>query len=92
MPKVTFTADDKSAEAPEGTLMREVCQQNDFTLPFGCENGICGTCLVSVKEGAENLSEKTAQEAETLDAIMAYPEQRLMCQCKLQGDVTIDLE
>lgn len=93
MPKVTFIADDKSADAQAGELLREVCQANDFTLPFGCENGLCGTCLVAIKSGAEHLSEKTPQEKETLEVLMAYEDQRLACQCKVQGgDVTFDLE
>ncbi|MBI2415688.1 MAG: (2Fe-2S)-binding protein [Candidatus Kerfeldbacteria bacterium] len=92
MPKVTFIADNKIVEAEAGELMREVCQRNDFTIPFGCENGVCGTCLISIKEGADHLTEPTNQEKETLDVIMAYPDQRLGCQCQVQGDVTFDLE
>lgn len=92
MPKVTFIADNKSVEAPSGELLREVCQKNDLTLPFGCENGLCGTCLVAIKAGAENLTEKTAQEKETLEVLLAYDDQRLACQCKIKGDITFDLE
>lgn len=92
MPKITFIADNKTAEASEGSLLREVCQTNDMTLPFGCENGLCGTCLVSIKSGAENLTEKTDQEKETLDVLLAYDDQRLACQCRIKGDVTFDLE
>lgn len=92
MPKVKFIADDKEVEVPAGTEFREVCQENDMSLPFGCENGICGTCLVSIKEGAEHLSEKTEQEKETLEVLLAYEDQRLACQCKVQGDVTFDLD
>lgn len=93
MPKVIFIADNKSTEAPEGELLRETCQRSDFTLPFGCENGVCGTCLIAIKEGADNLTEKTPQEKETLEVLMAYEDQRLACQCHLKGgDVTFDLE
>lgn len=92
MPKVTFIADGKSAEANQDELLREACQRNDFTLPFGCENGLCGTCLVAIKEGAENLTEKTDQEKETLEVLLAYEDQRLACQCRVKGDVTFDLE
>ena len=93
MPKVTFLIDNKTADAQAGELLREVCQTNDFTLPFGCENGVCGTCLVAVKSGDEHLSPKTNQDKETLDVLMAYEDQRLACQCRVQGgDVIIDLE
>ncbi len=92
MPKITFIADNKSADANDGELLREACQRNDFTLPFGCENGLCGTCLVAIKSGAQNLSEKTDQEKDTLEVLMAYEDQRLACQCHVKGDVTFDLE
>ncbi|MFA6474897.1 MAG: 2Fe-2S iron-sulfur cluster-binding protein [Patescibacteria group bacterium] len=93
MPKVTFITDNKTVEAQAGELLREVCQHNGLTLPFGCENGLCGTCLISIKKGAENLTDKTDQEKDTLEVLNAYPEQRLACQCHLKdGDVTFDLD
>ncbi len=92
MPKITFLADKRTVEATAGEQLREVCQRNDFTLPFGCENGLCGTCLISVKTDAANLTPKTEQEKETLGVLKAYEDQRLACQCRVQGDVTFDLE
>ncbi|EKD42913.1 MAG: hypothetical protein ACD_72C00534G0002 [uncultured bacterium] len=92
MSKVTFLADNKTVEATDGELLRETCQKNNLTLPFGCENGLCGTCLVAIKAGAENLTEKTNQEKETLDVLLAYDDQRLACQCKIKGDIIFDLE
>ncbi len=92
MPKIKFIADNAEAEVEDGKLLREACQENDMTIPFGCENGLCGTCLISVKEGAENLSEKTDMEKETLEALLAYDDQRLACQCHVKGDVTFDLD
>lgn len=92
MAKVTFVEDNIAVEVEPNTELRDVCQQNDMTLPFGCENGVCGTCLVSIKEGAEHLTEKTDQEKETLEVLLAYEDQRLACQCKVTGDVTFDLD
>ena len=54
MAKVKFIMDEIEVEVPEGSEFREACQQNDMTIPFGCENGVCGTCLVSIKEGEKN--------------------------------------
>lgn len=92
MPKIKFIEDDIEVDVPEGIELRVVCQEHEMSLPFGCENGVCGTCLVSVKEGAENLTEKTEQEAETLEVLMGYEDSRLACQCKVTGDVTFDLD
>jgi ferredoxin len=93
MPKVTFISDNKTVDAQDGELLREVCQKNDLSIPFGCENGNCGTCLISIKEGAESLSPKNPQETETLETILAYDDQRLACQCHISNnDVTFDLD
>lgn len=49
----------------------------------------CGTCLVTVVEGAEHLSEKGAAETRVLLALKAHPDQRLACQTWARGDVTV---
>ncbi len=49
----------------------------------------CGTCLVTVVEGAEHLSEMGAAESRVLTALRAEPDQRLACQTWARGDVTV---
>ncbi len=49
----------------------------------------CGTCLVTVVEGSEHLSEKWAAESRVLAALRAEPDQRLACQTWARGDVTV---
>lgn len=48
----------------------------------------CGTCLVTVEEGAEHLSPIGATEARILKVLKAQPGQRLGCQAWATGDVT----
>lgn len=90
MPKVTFKDDDLTVEAEHGANMRDVAQAEGASVPFGCEQGICGTCLSHIVEGAENLSDEEDQEKETLNAMGAEPGQRLLCQCRVEGDVTVE--
>ncbi|MFT4250801.1 MAG: 2Fe-2S iron-sulfur cluster-binding protein [Candidatus Woesearchaeota archaeon] len=91
MAKVTFEMDDIDYEASEGDKLVDVCREAGSSIPFGCTNGICGTCIVSVKQGSENLSEKDADEEMTLEMFGAEkPQHRLACQCTLKGDVTLD--
>ena len=90
MPNITLKADNIVKEVPEGTPLRDVCERNEASLPFGCKEGICGTCLCTVEEGMENLSEKTENENQTLEAFGADENQRLACQCKIKGDIIID--
>jgi adenylate cyclase len=49
----------------------------------------CGTCLVTVVEGAEQLSEMGAAETRVLKALKADPDQRLACQTWARGDVAV---
>lgn len=90
MPKVNFKDDDLQVDVEVGANMKEVAQAEGASIPFGCEQGICGTCLINVPEGADNLSDPTDQEKETLEAMGAEPEQRLACQCQVEGDVTVE--
>ncbi len=88
MPKVTFTNTNQSVEVEEGQELRKVTQENGWPIPYGCENGICGTCLVKAKG---ELNEPTETEQQTLKAMgKADGEHRLACQCKIKGDVTIE--
>jgi ferredoxin len=91
MPKVTFKDDDLTVEAAPDTNLRDLAQAEGASVPFGCEQGICGTCLSHVVSGAENISPVEDQETETLGAMGAEPGQRLLCQCRVQnGDIVVE--
>jgi ferredoxin len=53
----------------------------------------CGTCRIRVVAGAENLTVPTIDEAElTAEHPEAFAaDERLACQCRPTGDVTIEL-
>ena len=54
---------------------------------FGCEDGLCGTCMIDVVSGENNLSEITQAEKD-LERDLKH---RLACQCKIKkGKVVID--
>jgi ferredoxin len=57
-------------------------------------NGLCGTCRVLVKKGAENLSPKTTVERLKLGMMLSSigheEEMRLSCQVKVNGDCSIE--
>lgn len=85
MPTITYK--EQRIELPPNTPLRGTCV--DLGIPIGCGSGMCGTCLVDVVEGEENLSKKTEGEE-----AMGVPEgKRLGCQCTiLEGDVVVDTE
>ena len=52
----------------------------------------CGTCVITVEEGAQNLSPMGGAEARILKVLKAKPDQRLGCQAWAQGDVTCRID
>lgn len=68
-----------------GSEIREACE--NLGVKFSCRNGLCGTCMIDVLEGEENLSPLT--EAEKL--LKRNFKNRLACQCQIKsGEVKID--
>jgi ferredoxin len=52
----------------------------------------CGTCVVTVEEGAAHLTPMGAAEARVLKVLKAGPDQRLGCQAWAQGDVSCRID
>ncbi len=72
-------AEDTEIEVNDGEKIQEACEQ--LGVPFGCSQGICGTCLIEIEEGGENLSEQTPSEED-----MGMDEtHRLACQCRIKS-------
>lgn len=94
MANITFVKEDKEVIAADGANLREKALQNDIDLYtfkgklINCGGyGQCGTCIVEVVEGLENLSEKTDFEKRKL---RKRPENyRLACQTLVNGPVSI---
>lgn len=61
-------------------------------LEFDCRKADCGICIVHVQEGAANLSAPTLAEADFLKAMQAAPDERLACQCRAFGPVTLKID
>jgi ferredoxin len=53
----------------------------DLGVSFGCETGVCGTCIIAVEEGMENLNEKNEKET----VFCSEENKRLACQCKIKS-------
>ena len=79
-------SDQEEIELEDGSPIKDACEEAG--IPFACTEGICGTCVIEIKEGHENLSEMTQEERDFLEET---DEERLACQCKiLKGSVKID--
>ena len=79
-----------TAECDRETALLTASTRAEVPLPHRCGgHARCGTCIVTVVEGAEHLSEKGAAETRVLQALKANPEQRLACQTWAKGDVSV---
>jgi ferredoxin len=105
MPKIVFANEKQEIEVAEGANLRQEARKAGIQLYKGIHRiancrglGLCGSCKVLVKKGAENLSKKGLVEKFTLAtaptcalAVVGHEdEMRLACQCSIHGDCTIE--
>ena len=85
MAKIISAKDGEEIEVKDNSKIQKPCEK--LGIPFQCKDGICGTCMIDIIEGKENLSELTEEE-EDLDRDR---EHRLACQCKIkEGSIKVD--
>ena len=83
MAKVKYREEEVSVSG--GSEMKAPCEK--LGVPFRCKSGSCGSCMIEVLKGKENLSELTKQEKN----LGMDEENRLACQCCIQkSEVEID--
>jgi ferredoxin len=88
--KVFFKTDNVAHEVADGTSLMDFCEEVDVSLSFGCTEGTCGVCEVTVIKGRENLSRITDEEKDYLLEEDLEDGMRLGCQVKIRkGDVTL---
>lgn len=80
MGKLFFEETEEEMEIEEGSSIQEACEEQG--IPFCCTEGQCGTCVIRVTEGMENLSPMTEEE---VDFLGPTEDERLACQCRLNG-------
>jgi len=89
MPKLTIQTDKKTIEVEQNASMIDVCENIDTSILFGCRDGACGACMIRVIENPHNLSAMEEHERDFLETMAARDDERLACQCRVLGDVTV---
>jgi ferredoxin len=94
MGNIKFVKEDKEVIAADGANLREKALQNGIDLytfrgkMMNCGGyGQCGTCIVEVVEGLENLSPRTEVEKRKLKK--RADTYRLACQALVNGPVSV---
>ena len=81
----SLSKDGNSVEVVDGEPIKEAARS--LGVPFSCEDGVCGSCLVDVELGEDNLDDLTSAEK---DFGLMDNKSRLCCQAKLkEGDVEV---
>ncbi|MFT4552677.1 MAG: ferredoxin [Chlamydiales bacterium] len=85
MAKLIFEESGEEISLDNDSPIAEACEEAG--VPFACTEGVCGTCVIEVSEGMENLTGFTQEEEDFLGEL---EDERLACQCKIQqGEVKI---
>lgn len=80
MPKITI--DGQSIDLKPGDAIQASC--DELGVPFGCQAGSCGTCVIIIESGMENLGPKNELEED----MGLKDNERLACQARMgDGDV-----
>jgi ferredoxin len=92
MPTVEFLNAGKKVDCGQYANLRKTALLHDVPVYKGIDeklncqgNGLCGTCVIEIVEGAENLSPMTRREKLRLKGPPAN--RRLSCQCQVMGDL-----
>ena len=85
MATIRFEGQEK--ELPDGSRVYETCEE--LGMPFGCTDGLCGTCTCTVVSGMENLKPRNEKEED----MGMEGNQRLACQCHIiSGTVEFEID
>ena len=67
-----------------GKTIQDIVEASGSAWPFGCRDGECGTCVVSVESGMEFLSDMTDKEKAVMKMLNeSNLKARLSCQMKI---------
>ncbi len=95
MARIKFVKENKEVEASFGANLRFTAQENSidiYTLVGKLTQcggyGQCGTCVVDILEGGENMSPRTAVEEKILRKRPSSC--RLACQTIIQGNASVE--
>ncbi len=86
------TVGNQHFEGHEGETILDLLEREGISPENLCGAiGKCGNCMVRIVKGEENITPLTFKEKQLLGNVFFITHERLACQTKLLGDVTIKL-
>jgi len=84
MTRVEIVNDFLAIKVPAGSTIQDVAEKSGSSIPFGCRDGECGTCVINVLEGMDFLSPLNEKEKKVLSTMPDHHlNSRLSCQMKI---------
>lgn len=78
-------------EVESGKHLSETLDATNSPILFGCRTGICGTCLIKIIDGKENINPPCADETEFLEIVAEGKSNlRLACKVIINGNIQIE--
>ncbi|MEK6895024.1 MAG: 2Fe-2S iron-sulfur cluster-binding protein [Nanoarchaeota archaeon] len=84
MKKIKSDHGDKTINEPDE--MKSALE--DLGVPFSCEDGVCGTCLIEIEKGMDKLNSYTQPEKN----MGMEGKFRLGCQCRFEKDGEVEVK
>ena len=90
MASIKFIPDKVIHQIEDGCRLIDICDEINVSLAFGCTEGSCGVCELTVLDGKSNLSKVTDEEKNYLLPEDLDQGMRLGCQLKVRkGEVSL---
>ena len=90
MASINFIQDKVIHQIEDGSRLIDICDDIGVSLTFGCTEGSCGVCELTVLDGRSNLSKVTDEEKNYLLPEDLEQGMRLGCQLKVRkGEVSL---
>lgn len=91
MPKITLAKTQKVIEVPVGSNLMQSLLDAEIPVASSCSGeGVCGKCRIKVTSNPQGLAPESQTEKEIKDIHDIGRGERVSCQAKVVGDVTID--
>lgn len=91
-PVITVRPDGEQLVARPNMTLLDLLEANGHKINSGCRMGACGADPVAIVEGEENLAQKTAEEAATLERLGYRTGVRMACCVNIAANIAINLD
>ncbi|MHB8217827.1 MAG: flavin reductase family protein [Candidatus Sulfotelmatobacter sp.] len=81
---VVFVRSEKVCEFSSGDTLLDIAEQNQVRIPYGCRQGLCGTCATRVLSGTVRMDVEEGLTAEQKNAGYVLP-----CVSRAEGTVVL---